>query len=58
MEKFTRYFAGLSWEIDQAIRETEKRKHCFMVECESMNEGRYGRTAVKVTFVPAELGEV
>ena len=50
MTQFTRYFAGLSWEIDAAIKETEKTKHCFLVERRVMTEGNYGRTALKCTF--------
>ncbi len=50
MDKFTRYFAGLSWEIDEAIKETEKSRHCNVLFKEKLSEGRYGRVAVKCTF--------
>ena len=50
MEKFTRYFSGLSWEVEQGIKDTEKSKHCHAINSETISEG-YGRTSIKVTFV-------
>lgn len=50
MKEFTRYFAGLPWEIEDAIKETRKSKHCRVLEVVEMNEGNYGRKAMKVTF--------
>ena len=51
--QFTRYFAGLSWEIDEAIKDTEKKRHCTAVVCETINEGN-GRKALKVKFEVSE----
>jgi len=56
MNTFTRYFAGLSWEIDDGVRETERTKHCKVLKQEITSEG-YGRSAVKVTFVVPETND-
>ena len=52
MKQFTRYMAGLSWEIEAAVMDTEKRDHCFEVSREVINENDplTNRQCLKITF--------
>jgi len=48
--EFIRYFNGLSWEVEQGIKDSLRTHHCKEVSREVISEG-HGRTSVKVTFV-------
>ena len=49
MKTFTRYFAGLPWEIEHEIASTKRTKHATLVSQEEIVE-KFGRKSYKLVF--------